>query len=223
MTALNCFVTPEAVNISTDGAGYLMDGTPRGQGQKVALLAHLPAVIAVRGASAFVHMLGASISAHFLAFDDLLPEAPALFRGVRRQYRREMELRGLADIAPREAEFVIAGFSTARDRVEAYGMHSKAWNGGEPWALVPISEGALSPVDDQVMADFDAIVDRIGDPRLMPEAAAVQIMESQRSRPFVLEDGKKVVGVGGFCQLTTLTRAGITSRILKRWLGAVAV
>lgn len=217
MTALNTFVTPDAIHIATDGASWLPDGRIVHEGQKVAILAHLPAVIALRGPSLLIPSLVANVSANFTEFDGLAAAAPVLFRAVHDQYRTEMEKRGIADDTPRDSEFVLAGWSDERRRLEAYGLQSHDRYGREPWQPYEIRSGNcnVAPSDSVLLEKVSAvdIEDLLSD----PESVVLGIMELQREIPLELDDGRKMSVVGGFCQHTTLTRDGISTRIVKRW------
>ena len=43
-----------------------------------------------------------------------------------------MRSHGLYDVAPREAQFVIAGYSQSHARLEAYTLNSASWAGKDP-------------------------------------------------------------------------------------------
>ena len=57
----------------------------------------------------------------------------------------------------------------------------------------------------------------VGSPADAPEAWALRLMEAQRACPFEFENGRRIIAVGGFCQITTLTRDGVNTRIMQRW------
>lgn len=215
MTALNTIVTPTAVHVSTDGASYLRDGRVVCEGQKVAILAHLPAVIGVRGPSMHVPSIVANVSANFTGFDALVAAAPGLFRGIHEQYREAMTARGMAGETVENAEFVIAGWSEERDRPEAYGVQSHSRDGLKAWTLYEVPEVSISPADPDLVARLGSL--DLEEVLFDPESLFLRIMECQRERPFEMESGGLAVAAGKFCQLTTLTRAGISTQILRRW------
>ncbi|KQT49066.1 hypothetical protein ASG52_08795 [Methylobacterium sp. Leaf456] len=217
MTAMNVFATPDAIHIATDGASWLPDGRVVHEGQKVAILAHLPAVIALRGPSILIPSLVANVSANFTEFDGLADAAPVLFRAVHDQYRTEMGKRGIADQTPRDAEFVVAGWSGERGCLEAYGFQSHDRDGRAPWQPFAIESGncIVAPSDAALVKkaraiDWDVLLSD-------PESVMLQMMELQRDIPLALDDGRKMSVVGAFCQHTTLTRKSISTRIVKRW------
>lgn len=217
MTALNCFVTTEAVHIATDGAGYLVDGSPCGQNQKVAILGHLPAVIAIRGPVALIHAVTAGVAPSFRDFDAMIAAAPDSFRSIHAAYVKTMEAGGHSAFIPRAVEFVIGGYSNERRQVEAYLLSSGAQGGLKPWTICQVPDDIISPMSDGVAAAIGNIASEVGAPWQDPEAWALRLMEAQRAHKLPLENGHEVVAAGAFCQLTTLTRDGITTRVLKRW------
>ncbi|GJE72154.1 hypothetical protein [Methylorubrum podarium] len=215
MTAMNTIVTPTAVHVSTDGASYLRDGQIVWEGQKVGILAHLPAVIGVRGPSMHVPSIVANVSANFTGFDPLVAAAARLFRAIHEQYGAAMAAQDRAHEAHEDAEFVVAGWSEERDRPEAYGVHSHGRNGLKAWTLFEIPGLSISPSDPELIDRLDFL--NLETVLTNVEATALRIMELQRERPFEMESGRATVAAGAFCQLTTLTRSGVTTRILKRW------
>ena len=215
MTALNTIVTPTAVHVSTDGASYLRDGRVVWEGQKVAILAHLPAVIGVRGPSMHVPSIVANVSANFTGFDQLAAAAPGLFRAIHEQYREAMAAQGRAHEAHDDAEFVVAGWSEERDRPEAYGVQSHGRNGLKPWTRYEIEGVSISPGDSDLTACLDFL--NLETVLTDMESTALRIMELQRERQFEMDAGGTAVAAGAFCQLTSLTRAGISTKILRRW------
>lgn len=72
-------------------------------------------------------------------------------------------------------------------------------------------------MSDGVVAAIGDIANDVGAPWQDPEAWALRLMEAQRAHKLPLENGHEVVAAGAFCQLTTLTRDSITTRVLKRW------
>jgi hypothetical protein len=96
--------------------------------------------------------------------------------------------------------YAIAGWSQARRSCEAYVIRGGADQACvfPPWKLIALDGLAFAPQPkDDVPFDPEHI-----------ERDMVALMEAQR---------RDCTGVGGFCQLTTLTEHAITQRVLCRW------
>lgn len=220
MSATNAIITEDAIHICTDGSACLMDGSFRGQAQKVAILAHLPCVIAARGSTMFPVSAAVNINSRFTSFDALLPEVPTLFRRISEQFEAQVRDMGYEDsLGGGGGEFMVAGWSDRRQRLEAYWMISddRFGTGVEPWTLLPIQGLAFSPSTDAAMAQFRQVMADIGNVLEHPEEASLRFMEVQRGLSTEGLDGLSLVAAGEFCQLTTLRRDGISTKILKRW------
>lgn len=219
MTSLNAFVLPEAVHIITDGAIYSGNIIHPVEAQKVAILGNLPAVIGVRGALTILPSIIASVSQNVNSFDELLSTLPDLFKAVCNKYWDYAGQQG--DRNERRAHFVIAGWSAERNQLEAYTLASEDMPGMPAWKLTYIDGVLVGPAD----ADF---FNRLGE--LRPEELiddtegfAIRLTQLQRESRFKnIETGLPTVGgdfaAGRFVQLTTLTRDGISTRIVKRWI-----
>lgn len=198
----------------------MLDGSFQGEAQKVAILAHLPCVIAARGAAMFPSSAAVNINGRFKTFDDLLPQIPSLFKQICDQFEAHTLELGVFDITTRGGEFVIAGFSHQRNALEAYAMVSHDKYGNcllKPWRLHSIQGLSFSPSNDQALAEFRKIIDQMDNVLEEPEVASLRFMKVQRNMSEELADGFSLVGAGVFAQLTTLTRDGINTRILERW------
>lgn len=222
MSAMNAFLSPQAVHIATDGAGYLPDGRTVCGVQKVAILAHLPCVIAVRGAIELLSLAAEAATRGAQTFDALASRVGAFCKAVHQTAEAGAEAYGQPFPFTR-SDFLIAGWSEARGRLETYAVTSAADGEFEPWTARLYFGGddtILSPYTDEVGAAVDAIEAELGgDLAAKPEAAALRVIEVQRA--LRLKDfADSPCGV--FCQLTTLTREGISTKILRRWPDAKA-
>ncbi|MCJ2032224.1 hypothetical protein MKK50_22935 [Methylobacterium sp. J-043] len=124
------------------------------------------------------------------------------------------------DKSPRRARFIIAGFSSEWDQLEACTISSFVWDSIPSWRLTKIENLLVTPSDANFQLKLGEIYAE--DLRKYPATLAVHVMETQRGHLFEhIEDGQPAQGgdlaAGKFCQLTTLTRAGISTKILKRW------
>ena len=157
----------------------------------------MPLLIAVRGFGDAAYMYGSILSHTFADFDAMVAGIEGAFPDM---WARFLRLARDVSYQARNAQLAFAGWSNARGRCEAYLLR-----GGEeqekvfsPWKLVPVRGIMYSPPPDEAVP-FD------------PEHAErdlLALIEAQQ---------RDCTGVGGFCQLTTLTQDGITQRILRRW------
>ncbi|WP_146221825.1 hypothetical protein [Methylobacterium sp. B4] len=156
-------------------------------------------------------------SPQFCTFDELVAVAPEHLRATHAAYIENMEARGLGALTPRQAEFVIAGHSQGRDSLEGYLLRTSPGSGLEAWTLYPIPDDLISPISDRIIEAASEIAADVGAPGEAPEAWAMRLVEAQRTHPLMMENGREVVVAGVFCQLTTLTRSDISTKILRRW------
>jgi len=212
MTAINIIRQKAAVHVLTDGAGYSPDGTFTFRMQKVFPLAHLKAVIAVRGSPLFGPMFAHHASVRASGFEHLVSLTPAIARE---------EVDKVPGRFEREFDLIIAGWSQACGPASvALCSHSR--HGFEPWQVIDLDVISLSPSSERITAelavaypkgvepdDFDPIVD------------GLRVLEIQRQNP--VEHAWESAGpvtqpaVGAFAQLTTVTADAITTRIIRRW------
>ncbi|WP_152278759.1 hypothetical protein [Methylorubrum populi] len=171
----------------------------------------------MRGPIALAQIVAANAAPLFRTFDDLVAAAPEHLRATHAAYIENMESRGLGDLTPRQAEFVIAGHSQDRDSLEGYLLRTSPGSGLEAWTLYPIPDDLISPVSDRIIEAASEIAADVGGPAEAPEAWATRLIEAQRTHPLRMENGREVVVAGAFCQLTTLTRSDISTRILRRY------
>lgn len=218
MSALNAILTPEAVHVLTDGAGYGPDGTLTGITSKVAALPHLSAVLAARGKTFALPTIAAALNDRSPpgGFDEL--QAGMVVEKTR-MVLEQLPALAAAQNLPEAAvagpfELILAGWSTARQRPELYALHTVPSEHFRPWQLTPVEDGYLTPGDG---AFVNGLVEVIDFGRFDPERDGLRIVEAQRARAWPIPGGAVAHGVGGFVQLTSVTRDAVTSRILKRW------
>ena len=78
---------------------------------------------------------------------------------------------------------------------------------------------ALAPADQAIYAELSFLYGRTAD-MVDAEVDGLKVMEVLRRHPVHCANGA-VIRPGGHVQLATVTRAGITTRILRRWPDAV--
>lgn len=213
MTAINVLLSPTAVHVLSDGAGYLPDGTIVSIQSKVLPIAGANAVLAARGYIAFAHLFAERLAA-FGSFDELAAGATAAILEVIAHARGKFA----PGVLDEPLDLVLAGWSESRDQAEAFALFNHDAYGIPAWELTPIGEGYISPGN----ADFFERLEEIGlDPLSSdfdPQTDGLRLLEEQRAMRWpLLGGGETIRSVGGFCQLTMVRRDEISSRILKRW------
>jgi len=213
MTAINVFIRPDAVHVLTDGAGYAPDGRLLTIEQKVIPLASLSVVLAARGIIGLLHLYAEQISKSFTTFDGLV-------EGVTAEVWKVIEhSQGKFSPGILEAHFdlIIAGWSERRDRAEMYLLCNHDTYGIPAWELAQADDGYISPGSEELFARLRARGVDVFE-KLDPETDGLRIIEEQRGMTWPpAAGGEPIRVVGGFCQLTTVRRDEITTRILKRW------
>lgn len=200
MTAINVFLDDphNHITISTDTAAVDRKGVYRQRINKVAIIPHLPAVIAVSGWAAVLTMASARLNT-CSSFDQAIDEAPERLRPV----------------AIHRARIVIAGWSKRREMPEAYLF---TCSGFPRLSVAPecITSTLISPFDEgleQRCAQHGVVLDRTDAYR-----DAFLIMNEQRALPHLGPFFKRPANaIGGDCQLTTIGQFGIESRIVGGW------
>lgn len=195
MTAVNVWRTTASVQVYTDGLCGAAEGNPF-LATKVNVLAHLPLIVAARGQMIVPALFGALLP--FESFDALVDGIEAEFPHTYARYLSVYAHR--EDLPTRHIELVFAGWSAARQQCEAYFIRSGGEIEGHAPArkLIELDAAAALPAPSQLVhVDADN-----------PEPGMIDVMEAQR---------REFPEVGGFCQVTTLTRDTITQRILRRW------
>jgi hypothetical protein len=197
VTAIDLFCTPLAVHVATDGLTLTEGGDRPLTAPKIHTIPHVPLLIAVRGFGAAAYVYGTMFHHAFDDFDGLVAGVESAFPEMWAGF-----LRSSRDVGyqARNSQLAFAGWSNARCRCEAYLLR-----GGEeqenvfpPWKLLPLQGLMYSPPPKEDVP-FDP--DRV-------DESMLALMEVQK---------RDCMGVGGFCQLTTLTQGGITQQILRRW------
>lgn len=207
MTAINVFRFTDGIMIWTDGAFYDADGVLCFNNDKVRPLPHLRAAVAVRGSGLIGPILANRLGSGFSTFDNMvagLAETVA-WAVVAQQHILELCSHGKA------FQVIVAGWSEARGEPQTYRVESAApdvVHREGPFVFTP----GNAALDAQLTAEFT-------DPgQLSGMEGGVRVLEMQRAlRIEQVEGHGEVCGVGGFAQLTVITRELIQTQIVKRW------
>ncbi|TDR89111.1 hypothetical protein [Enterovirga rhinocerotis] len=212
MTACNIFVLSDQIRVWTDGAAVDTDGHLIHRQQKVGFLPHLNAVVVIRGPALAPPMVELWLGSLHETFDDLVDGLSATLRGLIQDHADKWEVRG----AGSAFELLLAGFSESRKTPEVYWIEDSR-------RLDDIKRrGAISivPADDVTTRRLTEAFPGMSEKKaLRSDDVQLRLMELQRdvrARPNFY-DGLPSGGVGAFAQLTTVTRSGISTRIVRRW------
>lgn len=209
MSALNVFLFPDVIHVWTDGALYDADGTLLMSTTKVGPLPHLNAAVMTRGPALALPLLTHCLGVLFSTFDDLvvgLSEAVAQFV----TYQGEV----LGECSHGTTfEVVVAGWSESRGQPEAYLVRS-----ADLGRVSMLGSEHVSPANDILVERMKGEFPGSTQADLRTIDVARRLMELQREiRVEQVEGQGKICGVGGFCQVTTITPAAIMTGIVRRW------
>lgn len=217
MSAFIAAIYNDCIQILTDAAGYDISGTLRTVMDKCWYSERLPIAVTGRG-NAFLVEGFAKAVIDFADTATSVAEVSLWLEGaLARTKTRAVE------VAARAAHFeiVVATYD------EACGFTMRLFNtndmsGYPSYEWHPI-EGMLVGAPDIPAGDVCAMTARIpaNDPRFLP-TFGVQLMELMRREhvgkvSMWHENAVAGVVVGGNCRLTSLTRTGVRSEILKSW------
>lgn len=211
----------DSAAVATDGGAFSATGRMRGTAPKAFLYPVMPAVIACRGPLVVAQAFAKAVELNAPNFDQLVDDCAGLY--VYALARTGFFLRSLAGKDLFQAVF--AGYSQRAGRVEAFTMHSHARE--ELAGLGPHltanrldrdGKGCamLAPCDEHLQRRVAASgIDLWAEPTSIPEHA-LGVMREQRTTPL---DANTPPMVGGYCQLTTVTRDSLHTTILEFWNG----
>ncbi len=220
MTALAIIRSDRAVVIASDGACHDPNsGLLTACGSKVAFLPECSCIIGQRGAFGVGDVMRYRLAA-CRDFDDVLLQAPAQLEAVFDEHEE------LTQFTP-HATLFIGGWSVERTRFETYRISTREKRTGDkaagpeqvvaPYTLEPLPEGYSAPMPaqqqlDQLQINWD--LESLQEDCFL----ALKLICAARISPPTDDDELGIYySVGGFLQLTVLTRDRITSEIVHRW------
>ena len=225
MTAINSIVLRDRLHVFSDGAHYDRHGVIKAITSKISQIPSYPGIVAVRGATYSAPLLAHDFGLHAPNFDRLLEEVETLFPFLMEKYADQFG-------GNTSGQLFLGGWSETRRKMELYflsndDLHLSSVEGED-------TEGAFRPDVGELQnlatgnilpGLMEGDVERGFDPYPAPdqveaniEYIARTILELQRQRKHgAIEDSEAEHIVGGFVQLTTVSRDGISTRILHRW------
>lgn len=204
MTAIISLVQSDAVHFLTDGSGVADDQVLFPM-QKAIAITHLGVLVAIRGPAALLYAASAHLSA-LRSFDEMCAKAPDCLRIAERLATPAAK----ASSAGSDFDCYIAGKRVGIGW-RAYVVTNHARYDFGPFTLQEMPNLSYAPADgpaSQVVAHIAAA--GLGPDDFDPATHGLQIMLAQRRH-----GGSK--SAGGFCQLTSATDGGVTSRIIRNW------
>jgi len=205
MTAINAFIRGREVHVLTDAAYLEATGRLVFIGSKIGLLPHVNAVCVTRGEGEIEGAFRAMLGTAFTSFD-------ALTSGFRQAVQKVIDGhdagRGYAPF-----EVMAAGISEFSGKPDI----RAAFRGDTPEPVQFYSGKLWASPFDGVSAALKAKGIDLQSDAFDPVMNGVELLEAQRARVIQPAGFPPCHIVGGFAQLTTVSAAGITTRVLKRW------
>jgi hypothetical protein len=203
MTAINVFRDRDAIHMFTDGIAHVGD-RPSFVTGKAWPLPHINAALAVSGPTAAAGLMALVMGAA-TGYDELKQYGTLEARSAFEEFRKVLNLS--ADRA--EIRIVIAGFSE-KDGADSFVISSKAAPGVPEWSATTLPSIFGIPTDGGISKLWLERYPTTEAALIDPVTAGLFLLELQRA-----SFGPALVG--GFVQMTTVTREAATARIIHRW------
>ena len=205
MSACNGFATPTASYLFTDAA--VVDPKTFNVLAFMNKVSHLPqcgAAVSATGNLMVLPLFAATLAESNVAgFDNLISMCPEI---VRKATRKAAAL-GAANIFE-GFRIAIAGWSPKANAPALYCVQGDDGIGARAFETVScakfINPCATHAADQSIL--------RLSFDPAQPAESGLMIMRAQREKKF-----SAYYGIGGWCEMTTVTRDAITTRILKYW------
>ncbi len=213
MSAFYSFVYRDKVQLLTDGGFFDESGILRAVGRKVFAFEDLPLAVTGRGSSTdrVFEVIGdiMAIVSGMSPFDDADPVLSIIgryFTSLRNRY-------GTFD-----AEFLIAAYSKTQGPCHFVVACHEHWGVKSFELLSPGSQiGAGPQIDLGDIAHLNLSSDEISSPDF-PERWGIEVLEAMRGKlASVPGMEREFYGVGGQCDLTTVSADGVRITTLGRW------
>jgi hypothetical protein len=208
VTAVNTIIQSRAVSLITDGAV----NTREFEVAKVWPMPHLNAAIAVRGAALALPLLSFALASNSRSFAHMKSTAVQTLQEALAHYESAFRLLAYGDAF----DVVVGGFDG--NRPDAFFVCNHDGHGVGPWQVVELQGVSLLPATPGSLAEMQAAFGGRDVESLDPERDGLALMDIQRRH--VVKDAAGLDGApGAFCQLTTIRRDAIETKIIHRWAG----
>ena len=229
MSAINIVRQREAVHLFSDASVYDHDGVLRYVAPKTFALPHHPAVIGTRGPNRSTDIIGAGLAGMFATFDEMvdgiegslpnLVEESAQYLAGGGHPRIDLMIAGWSEREQAPRSFMIMteenGWRPDHDLGDAVSVQT-----GNPYELRPLDELVISPTIDQddIIAAISHGKGFDGIEHMDLDAHGLMLLELQRAKRTALAPGRDAHHwVGGFAMISTVSRSGVSQRVLHRW------
>ncbi len=214
MSSAIVYIEDDAAHLLTDGGRFADDGRMGGTTQKAIILADRHAVVTARGPGAFHSVLGVHLASVSGSFEDLVAAFPNACRqahdSLMQAFSDGLELTR----NPHDVDAVLVGYSQSLGFC-SFLTASIPIDGAPAWSTSPMVREAgdaalqyVTPAAEDMEGRLRAKGVNLWDGEVDVSAHGLAVMRDQRDHQ---------PQVGGFCQLTSVTRAGVSSRVLERW------
>jgi hypothetical protein len=213
MSACNGIVHPDAVYLLTDGAVFDSAHVVTDIGRKVMLLDDARMAIAWTGHMGMPDLEAALAATGAVTQAEIMRALPGVLRGL---VQLNADKLGAAFDESRDCvRLLIALWNDTADEPQLWVAHSNALVLGpayRPFAIVRLMQAIDLPPEG--MTTNVALFERLTNPATFDlDRDGVELLEIQRHHPW--DDGSYCVG--GFAHATTVTREGVSQRVLKWW------
>jgi hypothetical protein len=218
MTAINTIRQSHAVHILSDGAFCNDQGTILEIGPNVFPLPHLSAAVALRGATHFLPFLVYRLCRDCTSFEELLSKVVRTALEVYASFPMMLGTLGFGNVTP-DFDLVVAGWSAKRNRPESYIVAAPRQQpqATPPWSLIDLPEILIAPSITELQIHAAQWSVPKSAEAFNPAEDGLKLLQAQRARRPTLNVEPKPHYVGGFIQLTTISDAGVDTKILHRW------
>jgi len=224
MSALTVIQQRDAIHLISDAASYDLSGIVQGIGSKIVDLPNSGCAFVTRGSVVSAIPLKGLLHP-FTSFDEIVDVLPGFISAI----RTTLNILTNGEVSPSlHFEVTIAGWSDRMQRFVA-GIAStfEVCDPNDPQGVsyLPGYQPAVpffaAPAVASPTVDFSSVVGRQIESEedvegLDPGTDGLAILEAQRLTPSVYKSSIQYV-VGGFAELVTVSRDGISRRILKEW------
>lgn len=226
MTAALVYLAPRSATLFSDGMMTGPTGAMVAAKQKVQIAAHQSAAFVARGPDVFGGLLAVAVGQVQGGFDDLARAFPAQVVTAHRAMMAALQAGHAVSDDPAVVDGVLVGIN-GTGRAQAFRVSSYEDEGRPPWTVHPLTP-AMAPSAAAMRFTPDDIHPALAFgspwPASMDFDLAVSSVKPWEPTPNVREHGRKIMRaqrssgvVGGFCQMTTITAAGVATEIVERW------
>lgn len=215
MSVVNIIRHRDAVHILTDGASYDRQGEMFVATPKSWALPHVQAVLAFRGPMIFPVLTVENIGHAGSTYDEIKAGIVDYLRGVYDAAAAQLHNWPSGD----QFEVFVAGISEITGPDSYVVVNHSRYPDVKPWTVTQLGQFSPSIGDPEVMERLWSKVPNAScADDLDPVRDGLWLMECQRAARFQCEPDQVEAGiVGGFAQLTTVTRDAITTRVIHKW------